>query len=99
MYHKTLCNCHFFLLLIPSTLFGWTAKSLLSKFPQLLLQTCLAKIGSPSLGTLENYCEFCMCENGMPCGLEINSNDGSKRGHVESSTATSWFHYYNAYGQ
>ena len=34
--------------------------------------------------TPANYCvcvlKFRMCEHGMPCALEINSNDGSKRG-------------------
>ena len=35
-----------------------------------------------------NHCvyvlKFCVCEHGMSCTLEINSNGGSKQGHVES---------------
>ena len=48
----------------------------------------LTKIGCLSLDTLANYCvyalKFCVCEHDMSCTLEINSNGGSKRGHIES---------------
>ena len=52
----------------------------------------VTKIESPSLDTPENYCvyvlKFRMWEHGTPCVLEINSNGGSKRGHVESCPLT-----------
>ena len=81
----------FFFSLFPSAVFGRTDKIFLSKFRQLFLCTCVTKIGRPSLDTPTNYCvyvlKFCMCEHGMPCALEINSNGGSKRGHVESDSS------------
>ena len=78
--------------LFPSAVFGKIDKSFLSKFRQLLFWTCVTKIGSLSLNTPTNYCvyvlKFCMREHGMSCALEINSNGGSKRGHVESCSST-----------
>ena len=32
--------------------------------------------------------EFRVCEHGMPCALEINSNDGFKRKYVEYCPST-----------
>ena len=82
----------FFFSLFPSAVSGRTDKRFLSTFRQLFSWICATKIGSPSLGTPTNYCvyvlKFCMCEHGMPCALEINSNGGSKRGHVESCSST-----------
>ena len=64
-----------FLLQVPFS--GRTGKSFFSYFHQLLLQTCVTKIVSPSLDKPANY-----------CALEINKNDGLKRGHVESCPST-----------
>ena len=78
----------FFLVFIPSAVFGRTGKSFLSQIRQLFLQTCVTKIGSLSFHILANYCVYVLkfreCEHGMPCALEINSKSGTKRGHVES---------------
>ena len=45
-----------------------------------------------SLDIPPNYCvnvlKFRVREHGMPCALEMYSNGGSKRGHVESSPST-----------
>ena len=52
----------------------------------------IIKIGCMSLDTPSNYCvnvlKFRVREHGMPCALEMYSNGGSKRGHVESSPST-----------
>ena len=47
------------------------------------------------------FLKFCVCEHGMPCVLEINSNGGLKRGHVKywpSTTKKAYLHYHNGYG-
>ena len=82
----------FFLFLISTTVFIRTFKSFWSKFRQSFLCTCITKIRKPSLYTLANYCayilKFPMCEHGMPCAVEINSNGGSKRGDMWSTPST-----------
>ena len=64
----------------------------INNFSQLLLSTCVTKIGSPSLDTQTDYCvyvlKFRACEHGKPYDLEINSNGGLKRGHVQSCLRT-----------
>ena len=72
--------------------FSFSSSRFLSNFGQLLLQIYVIKIESPSLVTSTNYCtfvwKFCLCEHGMSCTLELNSNSGYKRGHVESCHST-----------
>ena len=54
----------------------------------MFLWICMTKIGSPSLDMPVHYCvyilKFCVWEQSMRCALEINSNGGFKRGHVDS---------------
>ena len=44
--------------------------------------------------------KFCVCEHDIPCTLEIKSNGGSKREHVESypSTTTNMISTRTAFG-
>lgn len=52
----------------------------------------MTNTGRPLLDTLViNYVsvlKFRVCEHGMPCYLEINSNGGFKQGNVESCPLT-----------
>ena len=90
---KTLSNCYsFFIFLIRSVVFRQTGKNSLSKFCQLFLQTCVAKIRSPLLDRVTSYCvyvlKFRICNHGMLSAPEINSNWESMRRHVESCSST-----------
>ena len=53
-----------------------------------LLVSLVSRYSTVVPGSLTNYSiyflKFRVCEHGMPCVLEINSNSGLKRGHVES---------------
>ena len=87
---QTLCNCHSSFSIIPSAVFGQTGKSFFEvRFVSCSCRHVHSKSGTPHwLDTQENYCvyvlKFRMCEYGVSCALEINSNSGSKQGHVES---------------
>ena len=65
----------------------------------------MTKIGSPSSDTPANYCfyvlKFRVREHGMPYALEIDSNDGLKRGMWNldpQPLKTSYLHYHNVCG-
>ena len=77
----------FFLFFIPRAVFARSSKSFLTKFRQFFLQTCVAKIGSPSFDIPANYSvytlKFCVCKQDMLCALEIKSNGGFKQGLVK----------------
>ena len=55
-----------------------------------------------TLATSDVYVlKFRVWEDGMPCALEINSNSGFKRQHMESSSVALknlYIQYHNAYG-